>query len=743
MMEGLRDPSGKVGAVNDSDQDLNASSRVFSIEGMSCASCALRIEKRLLKVPGVKTAHVNYTSQKAYVKTEGDGVSSEALERAVEDAGYMARPYVPGRLSRPSQMFRTEKVRYGWRMIFGFLLCLPFLADFIGVLDFSLHESFILQFLLASPVYIIVGWPLHQAALRSLRHREATMDTLVSLGSTAAYFPSFLHLIRSDAPMTFEAAVFILTFVVTGRYLEARTKGSAGRALEALMDLNPRMAHVVKSTEQIDLPVEAVGENDLLYVRPGEIIPVDGEVAEGRSQVNESLLTGESAMVEKRCGSRVFGGTLNGSGALTLRAQAVGENRLLSRMIRLVEEAQGTKANTQRLVDRIASWFVPVVLLLALATFTGWIFGARADVFTALFHAVAVLVIACPCALGLATPTAFMAGTGVAAKKGILIRRQEVLEKAERISCVVFDKTGTLTEGKPRLADLLLTGEFTEEKILRFAAALEIGTNHPLGRAILKEAMILDFVIPVAQELAEISGAGVKGRVEGREVAIGTKAFIESQEGVISSEQVRANVEAYRQAGQSVSIMAIDGKIAALLSMEDPLRSEAKDLVTKLKAMGLKVHLLTGDNEVVALRVGVRVGADLVKSEVDPVKKVEYIRSLQAQGERVAMVGDGYNDAAALAASDLGIAMGGGTDAAKEAGAMILVHEGLHKVIEALRISRTTLAVIRQNLFWAFAYNLIALPLAMIGQVPPVWAAASMSLSSIMVVLNSLRLYSK
>ncbi len=739
--EGASIPSRRVAEVTDSPSSSRSSTVVLSIEGMSCASCASRIEKALRRTAGVKEAHVNFASQKAYIEPTGSPPVIPDWIAAIEKAGYQAKPCLTDPARRPSQIHHAERVRYGWRTVVGSILTLPFAVSHLFPGSMALHDPFFVPLLLAAPVYFLVGWPFHRMAWKSLRRGEATMDTLVSMGSSAAFFSSFLTGAVPHAALGFDASSFIITFVVIGRAIEARTKGEAGKALEALMDLKPRMAHVIKVREQVDVPVEDVVENDLLYVRPGETVPVDGEVTEGRSRVDESLLTGESAHVEKRAGSKVFGGTINGSGALTIRSRAVGVQMLLNQMIRLVEEAQGTKAPTQRMADRVSAWFVPAVLALSALTFAIGVLVAGVSPLDALARAVAVLVIACPCALGLATPMAFMAGTGVAARKGILIRRQEVLEKAERITCAVFDKTGTLTEGRPRLSDILLLGDFTEMKVLRFAAALEIGTNHPLGRAILKEALILDFVIPVAQELLEVPGAGVKGRVEGHEVAIGTKAFVESQEGVVSNEQVRANTEAYRQAGQAVSIMAVDGKVAAVLAMEDPLRAEARGLVSNLKDMGLQVHLLTGDNEVTALRVGERVGADVVQANMDPAKKMDYIRSLQSQGHRVAMVGDGINDAAALAAADLGIAMGTGTDVAREAGDMVLVHEGLNRVIEALRVSRKTLSIIRQNLFWAFGYNLVALPFAVATQVPPALAAALMSLSSITVVLNSLRLY--
>jgi P-type Cu+ transporter len=535
----------------------------------------------------------------------------------------------------------------------------------------------------------------------------------------------------------------ILFFVTLGRYLEIFTKRRANRAMELLMNLRPKIAHVVKETHQVDVPVEVVGLGDTLSVRPGESIPVDGEVLEGKGRVDESLLTGESVPAEKRPGSKLYGGTLNGTTTLLMKARAVGKDTALARIIRLVEEAQGSKAPVQRTADKVAAIFVPVVLGLALLTAAGWVFLGHRPFVVGLEHAVAVLVIACPCALGLATPIALMAGIGLAAKRSILIRRAEVLEKSRQIDTMVFDKTGTLTEGRPRLVDIMVLDGFEEEKLLRWAAAVEMGTNHPLAAAILKEVMVLDLILPNAAKVVETPGAGLQGFVEGRQVAIGTKAFIESLEGVVPSQQVRANVEAYRQGGQTVSMMTVDGRIAAILVMEDPPRADSKEVIQDLKKLGMKVHLLTGDGEVVALKVGERVGVDVVKANMDPGGKLDYIRELQKQGLKVAMVGDGYNDAAALSAADLGIAMGSGTDVAKEAGDMVLIQGGLRKVIEAIKIARETLSIIRQNLFWAFAYNLVALPVAIFSDVPPSLAALAMSLSSVTVVLNALRLYGK
>ncbi len=717
-----------------------SNSVILSVEGMTCASCAARIERKLRAVPGVTGATVNFASQKAYVQAESR-LPLEVLESAVEKAGYKARPYLPEH--RALRMYQTEQNRLGWRLILGGLLVLPFLVEHLLMLLRPFELPLNVQFLLAAPVYFIVGWPFHQAALRGLRQGEVTMDTLISLGSSTAFFASLPALMGAPVDVYFDAAGLILFFVTLGRYLEIFSKRRANRALELLTNLQPRVAHVIKETHQVDVPVEMVVLGNTLCVRPGEAIPVDGDVVEGKGRVDESLLTGESAPVEKRPGSALFAGTINGTTTLNMKAWATGADTALAHIIRLVEEAQGSKAPIQKAADRAAAIFVPVVLLLSLLTVLGWVLLAGHPLSQGLERAVSVLVIACPCALGLATPIALMVGIGVAAKRGILIRRAEVLEKSSEVDVIVFDKTGTLTEGKPRLVDLLpLDGE-QEEKVLRYAAALERGTNHPLASAVLKEAMVLDLILPSVERMVETPGAGLQGFVEGHEVAIGTKAFIESLEGIVPSPQVRANVEAYRLGGQTVSLMALDKKIVGLFAMEDPPRADSREVIAKLKGLGLKVHLLTGDGEVVAEKVGERVGVDVVRANVNPQGKLDYIEELQKQGLKVAMVGDGYNDAAALTAADLGIAMGSGTDVAKESGDMVLTQGGLYKVIEALKVSRATFSIIRQNLFWAFAYNLVALPLAIFTRIPPAVAALAMSLSSVTVVLNALRLYRK
>ncbi len=714
---------------------------IFSVEGMTCASCASRVERKLKEVKGVRGANVNFASEKAYVRMEEGTQDTETLVQAVQRAGYALKPYLPEQKS--ADHYLVERMRLSWRVVAGGLLILPFLLMHLFMwflpFDLSVRE----QLILALPLWAMVGWPFHQAALRNLIHGEVSMDTLVSLGSTAAFLSSLPAVLGLPGPVYFEASSFIVFFVVLGRYLEILSRQRANRALELLLDLQPPMAHVVKKTRQEDLPVEMVAQGDMVCVRPGEAIPVDGEIEEGRGYVDEALLTGEAVPVEKKMGDLVFAGTLNGGHTLTLRARAVGETTALSRIIRLVEEAQGSKAPVQRMADRAASIFVPIVLAVALLTLLGWVFFAGRSFSVGLTHAISVLVIACPCALGLATPIALMVGIGVAARRSILIRRAEVLEKSRRIEVILFDKTGTLTEGKPRLVDLVPLEGWTEDKILRYAGALEKHTNHPLAKAILKEVMVLDLVLPKAENIEEVPGAGIQGLVEGHEVAIGTKAFVEVLEGVVASPQARANSEAYRQGGQTVSLVSVDRKIAAILVMDDPLRADSQEVMNQLKGLGLKIHILTGDGEVAARRLGERLGVDEIKANMGPEGKLNYIREIQSRGFKVAMVGDGYNDAAALSGADLGIAMGTGADVAKEAGDMVLVQGDLKKVVEAIRISRATFEVIQQNLFWAFGYNLLALPLAVFATVPPSWAALAMSFSSVSVVLNALRLYGK
>ncbi len=723
------------------DEPIPPRSVVLDVEGMTCASCALRVRKSLAQVPGVLNAHVNFATHRAYVEIEA-ATDPKALEEAVRRAGYGGKMPEPGVRRRPSVVYDLERSRTGWRLVMALVLSTPFL---VRHLDFS-HHGFLplwAQALWATPIFFVGGWPFHERALRNLRRLDVNMDTLISLGSGVAYFASFPALLAGNGESFFDACALIITFILVGRWIEVSAKRKTGQAVERLMDLQPGTAHVIQETRQVDVPVEAVGPEDLLAVRPGESFPVDGEVVEGRSLADESLLTGESIPAEKTSGSRVYGGTLNGQGTLTIRASAVGEKTTLAGIIRMVEEAQGTKAPLEKMADRVSSIFVPTVLVVAALTWVGWMAWGNATWSEALVRAVAVLVVACPCALGLATPTALLVGTGIAARRGILLRRAEVLERAASLQVVVFDKTGTLTEGKPRLVDAYVAEDMTESKVLRYAGALEAHTNHPLAAALLKEVMVLHLPLPHAEEVHETPGGGLRGRVEGHEVVVGTKAFVEAVLEGAPTEQERAHAEAFRQGGQTIAYLGIEGKVAAIFAMEDPLRADASEAVGLLKKQGLKVHLLTGDGPVVAERVARRVGADHFVSNAAPGDKLSYVKDLQGKGFPVAVVGDGYNDAPALTQADLGVALGTGTDVARAAGDLVLLKPELAKVEEALRLSKDVLRTILQNLAWAFGYNVLMIPLAALSPLPPALAALAMSLSSVSVVGNSLRLYWK
>lgn len=698
---------------------------------MHCASCVARVEKALRSVPGVQGARVHLISGKAYVQAEGE-ISAQALEEAVSGAGYTAHVQ-KNRASSRVMPWEEEKRKSAWRAFSAVLISLPFFAMHAGA-----EVPLWLQGGLSFGVWLGVGWPYHRMALSALRKKSATMDTLVSLGSTTAFWASAAAGVFGGQ-VYFDAAAMILTFLSIGRFLEAAAKFKAASSVETLWRLTPRSAHRVTQGRQEETPIEALVPGDLVHVRPGETIPADGRVMEGSSTLDESALTGEARPVPKAPGDLLFAGTLNGEGSLTLRVEKKPQDFLLHRVQDWVEQIQGEKASLQRVADRVAEVFVPVVLLLAFAAFLGWLFSG-ASLFWALQRAVATLVVACPCALGLAAPVALLAGSASAARHGLLIRRVEVLERVPRIQTIVLDKTGTLTEGKPRLADLYTSEGWTEEKILRVAAGIEAHSNHPLARALLREVELLHLPLPRAEGVQEKPGAGVRGRVDGREVLLGTKAFVEAQEGVLPSEQARAHAEAYRQAGQTVVYLAVEREIAAVLAFEDPLRLHAAEAVRKLKRLGLRVVMLTGDQEATAKRVAEKVGVDEVRWSCLPQAKKEVVEALRRKGEKVAVVGDGVNDAPALAAADLGIAMDAASDAAREAADLLLVKGDLLRVEAALRLCRKTYRVIRQNFTWAVVYNLMALPAAALGPVPPAVAAAAMSFSSLSVVLNALRL---
>ncbi|MFJ8050438.1 heavy metal translocating P-type ATPase [Streptomyces luteogriseus] len=728
----------------------------LAIGGMTCASCAARIEKKLNRMDGV-TATVNYATEKAKVSYSGD-VSVGDLIATVEATGYTAQePTPPDRQTGPAE--EADELRpLRERLITAVVLSVPVVAmAMIPALQFEYWQW--LSLTLAAPVVAYAAWPFHKAAFTNARHGAATMDTLISVGTSAAFLwslwalffgtagtpgmthPFELTIERTDGAgnIYLEAAAGVTAFILAGRYFEARAKRKAGAALRALLELGAKDVTVLRADggEQT-VPVAELTAGDRFLVRPGEKIATDGTVEEGSSAVDASMLTGESVPVEVGAGDPVTGATVNVGGRLVVRATRVGADTQLARMARLVEDAQNGKAAAQRLADRISAVFVPVVIALALGTLGFWL-GNGVGLTAAFTAAVAVLVIACPCALGLATPTALMVGTGRGAQLGILIKGPEVLESTRRVDTVVLDKTGTVTTGRMTLL-AVHTAEGTDEAdVLRLAGALEHSSEHPIARAVADGALEKLGALPTPEDFANVPGLGVQGVVEGHAVLVGRERLL-ADWAMRLPEGLAGARAAAEDAGRTAIAVAWDGQPRAVLEVADAVKDTSAEAVGRLRALGLTPILLTGDNEAVARSVAREVGIEEVIAEVLPQDKVDVVKRLQAEGRSVAMVGDGVNDAAALAQADLGLAMGTGTDAAIEAGDLTLVRGDLRAAADAIRLARRTLGTIRSNLFWAFAYNVAALPLAASGLLTPMIAGAAMAFSSVFVVGNSLRL---
>ncbi|RZE09261.1 heavy metal translocating P-type ATPase [Streptomyces albidoflavus] len=742
----------------------------LSVGGMTCASCAARVEKKLNRMPGV-TATVNYATEKAKVAYEpGEELGVADLIATVVRTGYTAeeiRPPEPepapeapkdgAEASGAPGEDGTEALRQ--RFTVSAVLAAPvILLSMVPAFQFDHWQWLCLT--LTAPVVVWGGLPFHRAAWTNLRHGATTMDTLVSVGTLAAFgwslwalflghagMPGMRHgfdltASRADASsmIYLEVAAGVVTFLLLGRWLEARAKRRAGAALRALLELGAREATVVRDGREVRVPVARLVVGDRFTVRPGETIATDGRVLEGRSAVDTSLLTGESVPVDVAPGDQVTGATVNTGGHLTVEATRIGADTQLARMARLVEQAQNGKAAVQRLADRVSAVFVPVVLVLALGTLVGWLL-ATDDATAAFTAAVAVLIIACPCALGLATPTALLVGTGRGAQLGILIRGPEVLENTRRVDTVVLDKTGTLTTGRMELTEVLPAEDTDATELLRLAGALEHASEHPVARALASAAEERHGPLPPVSGFASTSGLGVRGTVEGRQVAAGRPRLL-AEAGMPLSEELERALAAAEARGRTVVAVGWDGAVRGLLTLADALRETSAEAVRELRALSLTPVLLTGDNEAVAAEVARAVGIDRVVAGVLPEGKVAEVERLRAEGRTVAMVGDGVNDAAALATADLGLAMGTGTDAAIEAGDLTLVRGDLRAAGDAIRLSRRTLATIKGNLCWAFGYNVAALPLAAAGLLNPMIAGAAMAFSSVFVVTNSLRLKS-
>ena len=725
------------------------------VEGMTCASCVLRVEKALRKVEGVSLATVNLATEQATVTFDPLRVSVDRLREAVADAGYkLGQPIGANAAEETEEQYRTSLRRLTVELVVSAALTLPVMlismfsmsSWYHQAIPLGMRETNILLLVLTVPVLAYSGRRFFAGFWATAKHGTADMNTLVAVGTGAAFAysaaatlaPAWLGLPPEGGDVYFDTAATIITLILLGRFLEARAKRRASDAIRRLLGLQPRAARVIRGASESDIPVSEVVPGDLIAVRPGERIPVDGTVQSGSTTVDESMVTGESLPVEKVAGDRLVGGTVNRNGSVTFRATAVGEHTLLAQIVRLVAGAQASKPPVQALADRIASVFVPSVIALALLTFFGWWLIAGVTFTHALVNFIAVLIIACPCALGLATPTAVTVGLGVAASHGILIRNAAGLETVRSVNTIVLDKTGTLTEGKPAVTDVVAAGEYTRDDLLLAAAAVERRSEHPVAEAVVESARRSPGTAAEPENFRSETGLGVSGVVSGKRIAAGSAAMMEREHVDVSD--IRAQAENLTGEGKTILYVAVDGRLAGLIAVADTVRPTSAAAVADLARRGIEVEMLTGDNEVTARAVAARAGISRVIAGVLPAGKAERIRALRAEGKTVAMVGDGVNDAPALASADVGIALGTGTDIAVEAADITLMNGDLATIALAIRLSAGTLSIIRQNLFWAFFYNVIAIPLAAFGLLTPAVAAGAMALSSVTVVTNSLRL---
>jgi len=735
------------------------------VEGMTCASCVLRVEKTLKKVEGVQDANVNLATEKVTLTFDPAKVRLDTLARVVDEAGYklVVPAEKPSEGPKPmrgeasegletltdSSTYRQLKREF----IFSAALTIPIMVVsmvsmtqwFMQNVPISMDDVNKLLLIATTLVMVVSGKRFFTIAWKLAKHLTSDMNTLVAVGTGTAYAYSalvvlFPHWFPAEvrSHVYFDTAAVIVTLILMGRLLEARAKQRASDAIKKLMELQPKTARVIRSGREIDIAIEDVVHDDVVVVRPGERIPVDGVIINGATSVDESMVTGESLPVEKTVGQKVIGGTINKNGSIEFRATAVGRETVIAQIIKLVEEAQGSKAPIQRLADQIAAVFVPVVIGIAVVTFVLWLVVGGVPLTAAMMNFIAVLIIACPCALGLATPTAIMVGTGLGATRGILIKNAESLERAHKVQAVVLDKTGTVTTGKPSVTDVVPLNGFDEATLLQRAASVENRSEHPLGQAIVEYARANGIMPTEVQSFLSMTGRGITANVNGDSVAVGNRLLMEQVS--VNAADGETLLQRFTEEGKTPILVAINGKVAGIIAIADTIKPSSKEAVAKLRAMGLEVVMITGDNRRTAEALARRAGIDRVVAEVLPEEKATWVRTLQAEGKVVAMVGDGINDAPALAQADVGIAMGSGTDVAMETADITLMKGDLLGVAEAITLSHATIRTIKQNLFWAFIYNVIGIPVAALGLLNPIYAAAAMAFSSVSVVSNSLRL---
>ncbi|QAT49617.1 copper-translocating P-type ATPase [Caproiciproducens sp. NJN-50] len=728
------------------DPEPHTGRAVLNITGMSCAACSARIEKKLSRMEGVRNAGVNLTTEKATVEYDPSAVRVKDLVGAVESLGYGAEEERELSKDREREARQKEINSLKYSLIASVILSSPLLLamifSMVGIDVPLLHNQYF-QLAVATPVQFIIGFRYYRNSYFALRSGSANMDVLIAMGTSAAYFFS-LYNVFFEAPamgghkdLYFEAAATVITLILLGKYFEAVAKGKTSEAIKKLMGLQAKTARVVRDGRESDIPIEEVRIGDRVIVRPGERVPVDGTIVEGTSSIDESMLTGESIPVEKKPGDLCIGATVNKYGTFTFEASRIGKDTVLAQIVRMVEDAQGSKAPIQKIADRVSGVFVPAVIGIAAVVFLVWFF-ATGDLNRSIVSAVSVLVIACPCSLGLATPTAIMVGTGLGAENGILFKGGEHLETAYRLNTVVMDKTGTITKGKPEVTDLVRFGGLEEEELLRLAASAEKRSEHPLGVSIYEYGKEKLETVPDPSQFETIPGRGVRAVSEGKNILLGTRKLLEENE--IDAAGASSVLEKLETEGKTAMLMTVGGRLEAVFAVADTLKEHSAEAVRELQGMGVDVYMMTGDNRRTASAIAKQAGIEHVLAEVLPEHKAEEVEKLKKEGKVVAMVGDGINDAPALATADIGMAVGTGTDVAMEAADITLMRGDLRTISAAIRLSRRTMRKIKQNLFWAFFYNSIGIPFAAFGFLNPMIAGAAMAFSSVSVVTNSLSL---